>query len=288
MRSPALSFLALIAALGAAGPISIAQTAALPTGSAHYIIVQDKKTVGTTDYAIASSGNGYQITSHGETAKYHYSFTNTNRLDSNLNIVRAELGGKVKDSNVTFSMTSDGAGRQFQVSINAGGKTTQNTFDRHQRTVLLADLDAAAYVEMAHFALIHPQTAWVVLPKGEGYLVPATYNAQPDAQGNWNGKTLSVHHTSVIVSTENAITVEIYYTDDGTLLEADLPEQNFWVIRDGFDLQNRPKYQPPHGQAPPAENQQQQQQQPQQPQTQQQGAIQYPAPQGGYPKTVQQ
>ena len=36
------------------------------------------------------------------------------------------------------------------------------------------------------------------------------------------------------------------------LLEADLPEQNFYVIRDEFKLQSRPHYTPPRGSAPPA------------------------------------
>jgi hypothetical protein len=272
-----LLFLASLVAASA-----VAQSAPLPAGSAHYIIVQDKKTVGTTDCDITALSSGYQINSRGETEKYQYSFTNSNKLDTGLNIVRDQLSGKVKGSAVTFNMAADSTGRQFSVSINAGGKTTSASFDRHQHTVLLSDLDAAAYIEMAHFALQNPQTSWVVIPKGEGTLVPSDYEQQPDAQGSWNGKTVSVHHTSVVVSSENGITVEIYYTNDGTLLEADLPEQNFWIIRDGFDLQNRPKYQPPHGNAPPAQGQQQQQQQ------QQQGAPQYQAPQGGYPQTQPQ
>lgn len=254
-----------------------AQSAPLPAGSAHFNIVQDKKTVGTTDCDISALSSGYQVNSRGQVDKYKYSFTNSSKMDANLNTVHNQLSGNVKGSAVTFSMNSDTSGRQFNVSINAGGKTTTTNFDRHQHTVLLADLDAAAYIEMTHFALQHPQSAWVVIPKSEGVLVPADYEPQSDAQGSWKGKTISVHHTSVVVSSENGITVEIYYTDDGTLLEADLPEQNFWVIRDGFDLQNRPKYQPPHGSAPPAPNQQQGQ-------PQQQGAPQYQPPQGGSPQ----
>ena len=281
-----LLLFSLLASFTAVSPFAAsaqsAPSAPLPSGSAHYSIVQDKKTVGTTDCDITAAANGYQINSRGETQKYHYSFTNSNKLDANLNVVRDQLSGKVKDSDVTFNMSSDSSGREFQVNITASGKTTQASFDRHQRTVLLADLDAAAYIEMAHFALLHPQTAWIVIPKGEGVLVPADYRQQPDARGTWNGKTVGIHHTSVVVSSENGISVEIYYTDDGTLLEADLPEQNFWVIRDGFDLQDRPKYQPPHGQAPPAQDQQQQ------PQQQQPGAPQYPAPQSGYPQVQPQ
>jgi hypothetical protein len=77
-----------------------------------------------------------------------------------------------------------------------------------------------------------------------------------------------VHHTSVIVSEQNGITIELYYTSDGRLLEADLPEQNFYVIQDGFRLQNRPHYTPPRGSAPPPDTQQPGENGPPQPQNQ--------------------
>jgi hypothetical protein len=89
---------------------------------------------------------------------------------------------------------------------------------------------------------------------------------------------VDAHHTSVVVSEQNGITVELYYTSEGALLEADLPEQNFYVIRDDFKLQTRPHYAPPRGSAPPAN--QGQPQQPGQP-------PQYAAPQGAPPPQVQ-
>ena len=267
----------------------------LPIGQAHYSLVtaNDGKTVGSADCAVSSAPGGYQIDSHGTLSmpKFTYSFNNRDRLDSQLNIVRDQLTGVVQAQQVTFNMTSDASGRQFQVSIAASGKTTTNTFDRHQHTVLLPDLDPAAYVAMAHFALEHPPTAWVIIPKQNGVLVPADYEPQPDAHGSLQGQAVLVHHTSVAVSAQNAITVEIYYTNDGTLLETDLPEQNFYVIHDGFRLEDRPKYQPPHGEAPPPEQQQQPDTTPQgasyrEPQTPPQ-APRYTLPAGTPPPRIQ-
>jgi len=238
----------------------------IPVGQNHYTLVQahDGKTVGSADCTVSSIASGYQIDSHGtlSLAKFSYSFSDSNRLDPQLNIVRDQLSGTVNGQQVTFSLGSDSTGRQFQVSIAASGKTTTNTFDRHQRTLLLPDLDPAAYVEMAHFALTHPTTAWAIIPKQNGVLVPANYEPQADAHGTLQGQGVLVHHTSVVVNAVNGITVEVYYTNDGTLLEADLPEQNFYVIHDGFRLENRPQYQPPRGSAPPPDQQQPGQQQP--------------------------
>lgn len=241
---------------GSAPAIGFAQAPALPAGEAHYTLIQadDGKNVGSADCSIQTLPNGYQVNSHGELkmAKLSYSFTNENRLDTQLNVVRDQLSGTVNGAQVTFNLASDATGRQFQVNITAQGKNTTNTFDRHQRTVLLPDLDPAAYVEMAHIAMEHPPTAWVVIPKENGLLVPAKYTMQGDVQGTLRGQSVFVHHTSVTISEQNGFSVELYSTGDGRLLEADLPEQNFYVIQDGFRLNSRPHYTPPHGEAPPA------------------------------------
>jgi hypothetical protein len=84
-------------------------------------------------------------------------------------------------------------------------------------------------------------------------LVPAQYDAQPDVKGTFHDQPVDAHHSSVVISEENGFSVEIYYTSEGALLEADLPEQDFYVVRDGFKLQSRPHYTPPRGEAPPAD-----------------------------------
>jgi hypothetical protein len=250
-----LSLLSALAPVVLAGAV-FAQAPTVPAGQSHFSIVQvnDGKTVGSTDCSVATAPGGYQISSHGDLkmAKFTYTFTNENRLDSQLNVVHDQLSGTVNGAQVTFHVGSDPSGRQFQVSIDASGKTTTNTFDRHQHTTLLPDLDSAAYTEMVHFALERPANTWIVIPKQNGLLVPAEYTAQPDVHATFHGQPVDAHHTSVIVSDQNGFSVELYYTSEGALLEADLPEQNFYVIRDDFKLQSRPHYTPPRGAAPPA------------------------------------
>jgi hypothetical protein len=250
--------LSLVAALTLTGS-ALAQNAPLPAGSAQFHLIQasDGKDVGSAACSVTSSSNGYQVDSSGQMkiAKLTYRFSNNNHLDQDLNIVQDQLAGTVNGDQATFTLASDSTGRTFNVSIVAKGKTTTDTFDRHQHTALLADLDPAAYLEMAHFALEQPPTTWIVIPKQNGLLVPADYEPQPDAGGIFHGQPVTVHHTSVLISSENGISVELYYTAEGQLLEADLPEQNFYVIRDGFVLKNRPHYTPPKGSAPPPPHQ---------------------------------
>lgn len=265
MRLPLLLLL-----IGSAPLPLFAQAPSLPVGQTHYTIVQasDGRTVGSAQCTVESSSLGYQIDSSGSLSlsKFSYSFTNANRLDPQLNIVSDRLTGTVNGAPVTFSMASDSTGRQFEVNIEASGKTIANSFTRHQNTVLLPDLDPAAYLAMAHFALAQSPADWIVIPKQNGILVPADYQPDNDVNGTLNGQSILVHHATVTVSATNGITVEVYFTSDGTLFEADLPEQNFYVIRDGFRLLNRPQYTPPRGAAPQPGSQQPDSQQPGTPQ----------------------
>ena len=282
----------LLALLLPAG-IAQAQTPVqLPSGSAHFVIYQGDKSVGSADRTIQATPAGYAITSQGKMSlsKFNYSFTNTQHLDHALNLVSDQITGTVNGSPVTFTAHADPTGRQFQININANGKQTQNTVDRHQHLVLLADLDPAAYTLLTHVGLDNPPTSWILIPKEQGFLVPSTYSRDSSLRGRLNGTQVDVQHLTVVVGESNPISVELFYGRDGDVLEADLPEQNFFVVRDGFKLIDRPKPTIPHGTAPPPpDGQQPQNGQPQNGQSQtgqpqQGGPPQYPAPQNGYPQ----
>ena len=105
---------------------------------------------------------------------------------------------------------------------------------------------------MARLAILQPQTAWALIPKETGLLVPAAYQPGSDVRGTLNGVNIDVKHASAALSDTNAITLELYYTPEGQLLEADLNAQNLDLVRDGFHLLERPApTPPPPGQAPP-------------------------------------
>jgi hypothetical protein len=246
-----------------------AQTA-VPAGTSHYTITQDNKTVGSAEFTATSIAGGYTITSRGNLhlSKLNYSFTNTQKLDRALNLVSDEITGTVNGSPVTISIKADPTGRQFNISVMAKGKTTQNTVDRHQHLALLPDLDAAGYMLLTRIGMENPQVSWALIPKDEGLLVPTIYQRQPDVRGRLDGRDITVQHTTATVSAQNAINVELFHTQDGRLLEADLPQQNFYVSLDGFKLTNRPKFAPPRSPEPPPQQQGEPQDSEQQPEQQ--------------------
>jgi hypothetical protein len=250
---------------------------ALHAGSAHYTVYQKDKNVGSSEYTVTPTAAGYTIQSHGDLrlTKLSYSFTNSQNLDHMLNLVSDQITGTVNGSPVTFSVKADPTGRQFNINVNAKGKDTQNTVDRHQHLALLPDLDAAGYMLVTRIGLENPQVSWALIPKENGLLVPTIYARDPSVRGRLDRREISVEHTTVSVSAENAISVELFYEASGRLLEADLPEQNFYVVLNGFKLTNRPKFAPPRspeGSEPPP---------------QQGGAPQYSVPQGETPPQMQ-
>ncbi|MFY9939867.1 MAG: hypothetical protein WAK33_23485 [Silvibacterium sp.] len=250
----------------------------LAAGSGHYTVYQGDKAVGASDYAIQLTPNGFTVTSHGKLnlTKFSYSFSNSQHLDGNLNLVSDQLSGTVNGNAVTFAVDADSTGRQFQINISANGKQTQNTVDRHQHLVLLPDLDPAAYVLLTRMAMENPPTSWILIPKENGILVPSTIIRGSSVRGQLNGSQMDVQHATISVNAENSVSVDVYYNSNGQVLEADLPQQNFFVVHDGFKLIDRPK--PTAPSAPP-------------PNSPQQGGSappQYPAPRGGTPQLMQQ
>ncbi len=259
-----LSRFSFFAALLLPAAMVQAQTA-LPAGTSHYTVLQGDKTVGSAEFTVTPTAAGYTIASRGDMhlSKFSYNFSNTQNLDHLLNLVSDQITGTVNGSPVTFTVNADPTGRQFHISVNAKGQTTQNTVDRHQHLVLLPDLDSAGYMLLTRVGMENPQISWVLLPKETGLLVPSVYQHGANVRGKLNGADIDVHHTTVTVSAQNSVNVELFYNPEGRLLEADLPEQNFDVVLDGFKLINRPKYEPPRS---PEGNQPPQGAPPQQPQ----------------------
>ncbi len=249
-----------LAAFLLSGSAALAQVA-LPSTGGHYTVSENGKTLGEAQFSVAPVQGGDTLTSSGgmKFDKFSYSFNSTATVDSQGNLVHNQLtgsvhGSKASGNNIQFNTASDPTGRTFNMKINADGKATSDQVDRHRNTVLAPDLDPAAYTLMVHLALAQPKTAWVIIPKQNGILVPADYSLLDDLNGTLNGQQLSVKHTAVALSMQNSIVIELFYTSAGQLLEADLNAQNIHVTLDGFKLANHPKpIAPPPGESPAAQ-----------------------------------
>ncbi len=113
---------------------------------------------------------------------------------------------------MTFTVNADPSGREFHINVNAKGKDTQNTVDRHQHLALLPDLDSAGYMLLTQIAMENPPVSWVLIPKETGLLVPSVYKRDANVRGRLDGREIDVQHTTVTISAQNAVNVELFHT----------------------------------------------------------------------------
>jgi hypothetical protein len=257
------TFFILTLLLGVFAASAHAQTS-IPADTAHFTINQGNHAVGHTDFSILPTKQGsistptaYTVTSHGTLTVQNtkYSFSSSGTLDKDLSILQENLNGIVNGSAVTFAVQPSGG--NFVIDISADGRSYRNSLNRPAQTVFFPDFDLSSYDIFLNLVARSPATPIsALIPKQTGILIAATLAPQADVQGTLNGKALTLHHSSLTIS---SVVSELYYDSRNRILEVDIPSQTFAVVHDNFQLQPPP---PP----PANEGQQNQPAQPNQPQ----------------------
>ena len=235
----------ILAFLLGVSALSLQAQTSLPSDTAHFIINQGNHPVGRTDFSILpvkqgsiSTPSAYTVTSHGtlNVENTKYSFSASGSLDKDLSILQENLNGIVNGSAVTFAVhPSDG---NFVIDISADGRSYRNSLNRPAQTVFFPDFDVSSYDILLNLAARHPGSPIsALIPKQTGILSTATLAPQADVQGTLNGKTLTLHHSSLTIG---SVVSELYYDSGNRILEVDIPSQTFAVVRENFQLQPPP------------------------------------------------
>ena len=74
---------------------------------------------------------------------------------------------------------------------------------------------------------------WAILPKEAGSIAPIQLATYADEQGSLDGKPIVVHHLAATIA--GAVT-DLFSGPDNQLLQAELPQQGFALVRNGFVL----------------------------------------------------
>jgi hypothetical protein len=74
---------------------------------------------------------------------------------------------------------------------------------------------------------------WAIVPKQAGSVAPVELATYADEQGTLNGKPIAVHH---LVATIAGATTDLFSGPENQLLQAELPQEGFALLRDGFVL----------------------------------------------------
>lgn len=220
--------------------------AAASAQQGNFTISQNGAGVGTASFSVAASPDGYDSTSVVRVAMQglDYALSKNERLSSANQLEHAELSATVNGSAVHVTAAPDSA--QMLINISANGRSSTARLAAHPADVFLPDFDPGALETLLALAVIHKnRDLWAIIPKQAGSVAPVQLATYPDQQGTLDGKPIVVHH---LVATIAGGTTDLFSGPVNQLLQAELPQRGFALVRKGFVLTP-----PARPEAPPAE-----------------------------------
>ena len=210
-----------------------------------FTINQHGKAVGTASFNFKATPEGYDSTSLVRVAMQglDYSLSKTEMLSSANALQHVQLSAIVNGSAVSVTGAPDSA--QFLINISASGKSSTTRLAEHTGAVFLADFDPGALETLLAMAVTqNNRDLWAIIPKQAGSIEPvqlATYAAQ---EGTLDGKPIPVHH---LIATIAGGTTDLFSGPENQLLQAELPQLGFALVRKGFVLKPPAKPMAPLG-----------------------------------------
>jgi hypothetical protein len=222
-----LPLAALFAALIASSPAARAQ-------SGDFIVAQHGNPVGTASFNFAATPNGYDSTALVRIAMQglDYALSKTERLSLANHLRHVQLSAIVNGSVVNVTAAPDSA--QILLNISANGRATTTRLAPHSAAVFLPDFDPGALETLLALAVTgNNRNLWAILPKKAGTIEPIQLATLADEQGALDGKPVVVHH---LVATIGSAVTDLFSGPKNQLLQAELPQQGFALVRKGFVL----------------------------------------------------
>lgn len=226
--------------------------------SGNFVVSQHGHPVGTATYNFTASQHGYDSTSGVRIAMQglNYALSKTERLSSANHLRHVLLSATVNNSAVNVTCAPDPA--QILLNISANGRSSTTRLALHPAAVFLPDFDPGALETLLALAVAHNNSGlWAILPKQSGVqmgsIAPIQLATLADEGGTQDGKPIAVHH---LVATMAGAKTDLFSGPENQLLQAELPQQGFALVRKGFVLTppakpGAPPTPPPA--APPAE-----------------------------------
>ena len=218
----------------------LALTTLIPAAaqSGSFDIAQHGKPVGTASFNFSATPNGYDSTSVVRIAMpgLAYSLSKTEKLTPASHLRHVQLSAAVNGAAVTVTGAPDSA--QLLLNISASGHSSTTRLDPHPAAVFLPDFDPGAFETLLALGIANNnRDLWAIIPKQAGSqigsIVPITLATYADEQGTLDGKPITVHH---LVATIGAAVTQLFSGPENQLLQAELPQEGFALVRKGFVL----------------------------------------------------
>ena len=236
-----------------AGLVFLVLSQALNAQSASFTVSQLGKQVGTASFDFKSTKDGFSSTSKVKVSMkgLEYAFSKEEELSASNELQRVQLSATVNGSAVSIVGVPDAS--QFMLNISASGRNSTARLAAHPGAVFMPDFDPGALETLLALGVSrNNHDLWAIFPKQSGNDPATTAQIQlatyPDEQGTLNGQPVSVHH---LVANVAGTSTDLFSGPENQLLQAELPQQGFALIRKGFVLKPPAK----SGAAPPPEQQ---------------------------------
>jgi hypothetical protein len=234
---------------------------ALPTFAqpGSFTIAQHGQAVGTATVTFTPAQGGYDTTTIVRVAMQglNYNLSKTEELSVANRLKHVQLSATVNDSAVNVTAAPDAA--QFLLNVSANGRSSTVRLAAHAATVFLPDFDPGALDTLLTLAATsNNRGLWAILPKQSGAqagsIVPIQLATYADLDGTIDGKPVAVHHLEATIA---GAKTELFSGPKNQLLQAELPQQGFALVRKGFVLTPptkapAPPAAPPQSTSPPA------------------------------------
>ena len=203
-----------------------------------FIIAQHGKPIGTATVTFAANAKGYDTTSLVRVAMQglNYSLSKTEQLSPANHLRHVQLSATVNNSAVNLTAAPDTA--QFLLNVSANGRASTTRLAFHAAAVFLPDFDPGAFDTLLALAVTqNNRDLWAIIPKQSGTqagsTVPIQLATYADEQGTLDGMPIIVHH---LVATIAGAKSDLFSGPENQLLQAELPQQGFALVRKGFVL----------------------------------------------------
>jgi hypothetical protein len=236
----------LLPVLGVFAWFGVVAPAAAGAQSASFEIAQHGHAVGTASFRFTKTASGFDSSSLVKVAMQglDYALSKNEELSPANELVHAQVSATVNGEAVSVVVKPDAA--QLLMNISAQGKSTTTRLAAHTGAVLLPDFDPGALETLlALGAERNNRDLWAIVPKRAGSIDSVQIATYPDQQGTLDGKHIVVHH---LVATIAGASTDLFSGPQQQLLQAELPQQGFALVRKGFVLTPSAKPEAPRAQ----------------------------------------
>jgi hypothetical protein len=206
--------------------------------SGSFVIAQHGKPVGTSTVTFTAGPSGLSTTSVVNVTMQglNYSLSKNEQLTADNHLVHVQLSANVNGSAVNLTAAPDAA--QILLNVSASGKSSTARLTSHAGAVFLPDFDPGAFDTLLALAIAQNNRGlWAIIPKQSGTqagtVVPVVLATYADMEGTIDSKPIVVHH---LVATIGGAKTDLFSGPKNQLLQAELPQQGFALVRKGFVL----------------------------------------------------